>query len=106
MAARRKQKSSIQSVEVLNSQDDQGNWISESYSISDWVLMKPSTRGRFKVNKKQVDDRSKHWKGRIKSFRRHPQKPSVIEVLVQHVYMHKEIAISHDQNIGQKPNSK
>lgn len=106
MVERRKAKSCIFSLEVVNEQDEQGHWVPRRYNVLDWVLMKPRSRGRFRVKKKDIHNLSKHWKGRIKGFRCHPPSSSNMQVLIQHVYMHKELALGPEQAIGHKPNSK
>ena len=42
--------------------------------------------------------------GHIKAYRHLSLKSSKMEVLIQHVYMHKEVALSKSQMLGHKPN--
>ncbi len=106
MQERRKPKSSILSVEVFSELDKHGCWVAHTYSIWDWVLLRPSCRGHYRVKKKDIQNVSKQWKGRIKAFRLLAPHSSKMEVLIQHVYMHKELALSKNQTLGHKPNSK
>ena len=106
MVERRRAKCSIDTVELLNEQDEQGHWVPRKYSVLDWVMLRPSSRGRFRLKKKDIHNLSKHWKARIKAFRIHPPNSSTMQALVQHVYMHKELAVGHEQAVGHKPNSK
>ena len=106
MVERRRAKCSVDTVELLNEQDEQGRWVPRKYSVLDWVMLRPSSRGRFRVKKKDIQNLSKHWKATIKAFRIHPHGSSTMQALVQHVYMHKELALGHEQAIGHKPNSK
>eukprot|EP00250_Pteridium_aquilinum_P021461 c25131_g1_i2 orf=2-295(-) len=69
-------------------------------------MLRPSSRGRFRVKKKDIQNLSKHWKARIKAFEIYPPNSSTMQALVQHVYMHKELALGHEQAVGYKPNSK
>lgn len=98
MSSRRKNISNILAMEVFNRKDSSGNWICDKYYKLDWILMRPSTRGSFKVKRKDVADPSKHWKGRILEFRKvFNGSGTVTEVLIQHVYTHKQIRV-HDEN--------
>ena len=95
MLARRKPRGLIHSIEIFNEMDEQGHWIACTYSLWDWVLLRPSSRGHFRVKKKDNGNVSKQWKGRIKAFKYSSPLSSRMEVLIQHVYMHKELALSH-----------
>lgn len=106
MLARRKTRGSIHSIEVFNEMDEQGHWIACTYSLWDWVLLRPSSKGHFRVKKKDTGNVKNQWKGRIKAFRYSSPPSSRMEVLIQHVYMHKELALSRNQVLGHKPNSK
>ena len=66
MVERRRAKCSVDIVELLNEQDEQGRWVPRKYSVLDWVMLRPSSRGRFRVKKKDIQNLSKHWKARIK----------------------------------------
>ena len=69
MLARRKTRGSIHSIEVFNEMDEQCHWIACTYSLWDWVLLRPSSRGHFRVKKKDTRNVKNQWKGRIKAFR-------------------------------------
>ncbi len=58
------------------------------------------------MKKKDADNISKQWKGKIMAIRPVAPHSSKVEVLIQHVYMHKELALSKNQTLGHKPNSK
>ena len=106
MPARRKTRGSIHSIEVFNEVDEQGHSTACTYNLWDWVLLRPSSRGHFRVKKKNIGNVQNQWKGRIKAFKYSSPLSSRLEVLIQHVYMHKELALSRNQVLGHKPNSK
>ena len=106
MPARRKTRGSIHLIEVFNEVDEQGHSTACTYNLWDWVLLRPSSRGHFWVKKKDARNVKNQWKGRIKAFRYLPSSSSCMEVLIQHVYMHKELALSKNQMLGHMPNNK
>lgn len=100
----RKPSANLMSVEVFR--EENGHWVSQTYSRWDWVLLRPSSRGHYRVKKKDIGNINKQWKGRIMAFRPLAPHSSKVEMLIQHVYMHKELALSKNQALGHKPNSK
>eukprot|EP00250_Pteridium_aquilinum_P015858 c22805_g1_i2 orf=314-724(-) len=105
MLVRRNTRGSIHSIDIFNEMDEQGHWIACTYSLWDWVLLRPSSRGHFRVKKKDIGNVKNQRKGRIKAFRYSYPPSSRMEVLIQHVYMHKELALSRNQVLGHKPNT-
>ena len=105
MGSRRKHICSIESVQVFSKKDIDGSWIPQRFRKFEWITMRPCTRGAFKVKRNDMGDPNKHWKGRILEFCKRPN--GVIELLVQHVYMHKDIKKHHqDETLKSKTNSK
>ena len=81
--------SSISSVENSSTIKTEGTWERFSVSKGAWVLMQPRKRKRPQT--KNIFLAS--WKGRVRDFKITKGKISVKEVLIQHVYMHKELVL-------------
>lgn len=79
MQDRRKPPSNLMSVEVF--QEENGYWALETYNRYDWVLLRPSSRGHYRVNKKEADNISNQWKGRIMAIRPVAPHSPKVEVL-------------------------
>lgn len=86
-------RSSISSVVLYNIKDENEEWIPQVYRKYSWVTMQPGNRGQYRVKGKASEDLAKHWKGRILDFKMAPGGKTVKEVLIQHVFMQKEINV-------------
>lgn len=85
----RRPSSQIEAIIVANTLDEQSQWIPLTISKGSWVLLQ--TRKRKKTSFNEFLD---HWKARVKDFSLMGTQKTIKEVLVQHVYMHKELSLS------------
>ena len=89
----RRPRSSIHSLLVANKVNTQNQWNQLKISKGSWVLMQPRRR-KLATNKSIY---TLAWKGKIKDFKIEVGKTTIMEVLVQHVYMHKELVLSRGE---------
>ena len=80
MQERRKTLANLMSIQVFKEGD--GYLAAKTYNRSDWVLLRPSSRGHYCVKKKEIQNVSKQWKGRFKAFRLLAPHSSKMEVLI------------------------
>lgn len=92
-SGRKRARSSISSVVLYNIKDENEEWIPQVYRKYSWVTMQPGSRGQYRVKGKASEDLAKHWKGRILDFKMALGGKTVKEVLIQHVFMQKEINV-------------
>ena len=95
-SGRKRARSSISSVVLYNTKDENEDWIPQVYRKYSWVTMQPGSRGQYRVKGKASEDLTKHWKGRILDFKMALGGKTVKEVLIQHVFMQKEINMGPD----------
>ena len=93
--------SSIESMCVYNRVDVEERWIPTFIKIESWIIMRPSKR-------KKINEKLSHfitvWKGKVKKFKIEKGKKMV---LIQHVFMHKEIFIQPNLTLPwHRPNCK
>jgi len=88
----RRPRSEIHTVIISNTVNARNHWIQLQLARGSWVLLQP--RGRKHSSSKNIF--LKAWKARIKDFKIETGKKIIKEVLVQHVYMHKEIVLSRE----------
>lgn len=88
-SSRRRPSSSISCIETSNRITEAGTWERLVISRGDWVLMQPNRRRKRKYSNIFLES----WKGRVKDFQVAEGKKSIKEVLVQHVYMHRELVV-------------
>lgn len=103
-SSRRRPSSSISCIETSNRITEAGTWERLVISRGDWVLMQPNRRRKRKYSNIFLES----WKGRVKAFRVAEGKKIIKEVLVQHVYMHRELVVEQYPPYLQKnrPNCK
>lgn len=97
IAMARRPRSTIDSVILYNEKDEADNWKPTKYTKNSWVLLHPSSKGNFRQKKRAKMTYKSYWKAKILEFKTTPGGQSILEVLVQHVYMHSEIKV-HDIN--------
>ena len=83
----RRPPSSIEAITVSNTLDEDNNWTKLTISKGSWILLQ--TRKRKILFPNVFLD---HWKARVKDFWLQGTQKTIREVLVQHVYMHKELS--------------
>ena len=83
----------VHSIVVANTVNEKNQWIQLQLTRGAWVLMQPRRRKHSKSKSIFISA----WKGKIKDFKMETGKSSIKEVLIQHVYMHKELAISKEE---------
>ena len=93
--------SSIESMCIYNRVDAEERCIPTVIKIGSWITMQPSKR-------RKINEQSSHfistWKGKVKEFQFEKGKKMV---LIQHVFMHKEIFIKSITTLPQhRPNCK
>ena len=82
--------SNIQSIALYNrSTDDTNNLLQHNIQKGSWILMQERRRKKLQAQNKFL----RGWKGIVKDFRYGTNKRVIKEVLVQHVFMHKELSI-------------
>ena len=92
---------STESMCVYNRVDAEERWISTIIKIGSWITMKSSKRR--KINE-QLSHFITTWKGKVKKLKIEKRKKMV---LIQLVFMHKEIFIQPNLNLPQhRPNCK
>ncbi len=84
----RRPSSFIDSIVTFNSYNDQNQWNPLSISKGSWIIMQQSKRRKKSTTNNQF---LSCWKGRVKDFRATSSGKVVKEILVQHVFMHKEL---------------
>ena len=84
----RKPSAQIESIIINNTLDEMDQWIPQTIVKGSWVLLQSRRRKRRSKN-----EFLNSWKGRVKDFKLAENKKSVKEVLIQHVYMHREIQV-------------
>ena len=84
----RKPSAQIESIIINNTLDEMDQWIPQTIVKGSWVLLQAR---RQKCRSKNEFFSS--WKGRVKDFRLAENKKAVKEVLIQHVFMHKEVQL-------------
>ena len=80
---------SIESIATYNTFDKENCWIPTNVERGSWIIMQHARR-KTQTTKNQFIS---CWKSRVKDFRLGTNKKAIKEVLVQHVYMHKELHI-------------
>ena len=92
----KRSRSSIDSVILYTTQDDDGNYIPTRYSVNSWVELNPGTRS------KHAKDAAKHQKGAFKAqilqFRLNTDSTIVNKVFVQHAYMFRQLELHPDSS--------
>ena len=78
---------------LYNIKDKNKEWIPQVYMRYSWVTMQPGSRGQYRVKGKASKDLAKHWKGRILDFKMALGGKTIKEVLIQHVFIQKEINV-------------
>ena len=89
----RRPRTTVHSIIVANTVNAQNEWVQLQLSRGTWILMQP--RRRKILRTQSIYNVS--WKGRIKDFKMEVGKATIKEVLVQHVYMHKELVLSIEE---------
>ena len=84
----KKPPASIESITINNTLDEQNQWIPLTIVRGSWVLLQARIMKRRSKN-----EFLSSWKGRVKDFRLAKNKKTVKKVLVQHVYMHRELLL-------------
>ena len=82
--------SSIQAITVSNTLDEDNKWTPMTLTKGSWILLQ--TRKRKILFLSEFLDH--WWKSRVKGFSLLGTQKIVREVLVQHVYMHKELSFA------------
>ena len=88
MERSRKPKAYIESATIYNTMDESNQWIPLTIVKGSWVLLQARRRKRRHTNEFLTS-----WKGRVKDFKLAENRKTVKEVLIQHVYMHKELRL-------------
>ena len=81
--------SSIEAITISNTLDEDNKWTTLTLKKGSWILLQTQKRKRASPNE-FLDN----WKARVKDFRLLGTQKVVREVLVQHVYMHKELSFA------------
>ena len=91
----------VKSITIYNTMDERNQWIPLTIVGGSWVLMQARRRKRRSTNKFLNS-----WKGRVKNFKLGENRKTVKEVLIQHVYMHRELKLEErPQNLAlHRPN--
>lgn len=79
---------SIEIITIANALDEQHQWIPLTIIKGSWILLQSRKRKRRSSNEFLAS-----WKGRVKDFRLKENKKTIKEVLVQHVYIHRELTL-------------
>ena len=58
-----------------------------------WVLMQPKSIKKKSKNQQSTSTFMASWKGRVKDFRVKEGRRCIKEILVQHVYMHRDLVL-------------
>ena len=101
----RRPKTSVFSIIIPNTINEDNKWIEIQITKGSWVLMQPR---RHKHNNKRNLFKSA-WKGCVKDFKIEVGRTTIKKVLVQHVYMHNERVLDREDSKGlltHKPNCK
>ena len=85
----RRPRSSISAIEIANTSTTEGHWQTLSVSKGSWVLMQPDRRRKRRSGNNFLTS----WKGRVLDLRTKDGKKMKMEILVQHVYMHRELVL-------------
>ena len=103
MERSRKPTAYIESATIYNTMDESNQWIPLTIVKGSWVLLQARRRKRRHTNGFLTS-----WKGRVKDFKLVENRKTVKEVLIQHVYMHKELRLEErPMNLPlHKPNCK
>ena len=93
----------IESITIANILDEENQWMPLTIVKGSWILLQSTKRKRRSSNEFLAS-----WKGRVKDFKLKENNKVVKEVLVQHVYMHKELTLTEwPQNLPiHRPNCK
>ena len=93
--------SSIDSMCIYNRVDEEERWIPNIIKIGSWITMQQNKRRKLNV---QSIHSITTWKGKVKEFKIEKGKKMV---LVQHIFMHKELHIQTSIALPQhRPDSK
>lgn len=84
----RRPSSQIDSITVTNVLDEDNKWTPLTITKGSWILLQ--TRKR---KAKHANEFLDQWKARVKDFSLSGTQKTIREVLVQHVYMHKELSL-------------
>ena len=90
----RKPSAQVESIIINNTLDENNQWIPQTIVKGSWVLLQ-ARQGKRRSKNEFLSS----WKGRVKDFRLAENKKTVKEVLIQHVYMHKELCLDECQSI-------
>lgn len=84
----RRPSAEMESITVSNTLDEDNKWTPLTITKGSWILLQ--TRKRKPQHSNEFLD---HWKARVKDFSLQGTQKTIREVLVQHVYMHKELSL-------------
>ena len=83
----------ISSIEVSNIVTANASWKMFEVGKGAWVLMQPKRSKKRSKKQQSTSAFLTSWKGRVKGFRVKEGRRCVKEILVQHVYMHRELQL-------------
>lgn len=86
----RRPSSQIEAITLSNTLDEENQWIPLTIVKGSWILLQNRKRKRTISNEFLY-----HWKARVIAFRLKDNRQTVKEVLVQHVFMHKELNLTN-----------
>ena len=88
MERSRKPSAYVESATIYNTMDERNQYIPLTIVKGSWVLLQARRRKRRSTN-----EFLNCWKGRVKEFKLAENKKIVKKVLIQHVYMHRELKL-------------
>ena len=95
MARTRRPRPTISLVTVHNTyNEDDDSWIPSTIRIGSWVMLQ-----RRKQKRAEKNEYREHFKGRVQAFKVDQKSLLVTEVLIQHVYHHKELRVKDNQSV-------
>ena len=100
----RKPSSHIESMCIFNRVDDSERWVPIVIRKGNWITMQQTKKRKRSPFYYRISHFITAWKGRVKDFKIQRGKKMV---LVQHVFMHREIYISPTSSLPRhRPNCK
>ena len=76
---------------MANTLDEENKWTPLTLTKGSWILLQTRKRKKPQFANEFLD----HWKARVKDFRLLGTQKTIREVLVQHVYMHRELSLTN-----------